>query len=136
LFFLFIDDFPQSEKDDIRNEVSPVRKKVMEEKKRIEWGKNKEEIEKEMMKRIGMMKFIVCYCVGREWKFTSGEEKEKMDQEVIIPVCESVFGESEEGIVPSDALNGDGILLNILRDGMWTSDLRRLLSYSEKNELF
>jgi hypothetical protein len=120
----------------MRNEVSSVIKKMMEEKKGIECGKNKEEIGKEMMKNIGMMKFIVCYCVGTEWNYTSYEEQEKMYKEMIIPICESMFGEREEGIVPSDALNGDGILLKILYWAMCRSECRRLLCCSEKKELF
>jgi hypothetical protein len=120
----------------MRNEVIEVRKKVMEEKKRIELRKNKEEIGKEIMKNIGTMKFIVCYCNGTEWNYTSYKEKEKMYKEVMIPICESVLGEREEGIVPSDGLNGDGILLYILHDRMDESECRRLFCCSVKKELF
>jgi hypothetical protein len=66
LFFLFIGRLSQSEEDEMRKEVSSVRKKMMEEKKRIELGKNKEECGNEMMKNIGMMKFIVCFCIRTE----------------------------------------------------------------------
>jgi hypothetical protein len=113
-----------------------MRKKMMEEKKRIELGKNKEEIGKEMMKKIGVMKFIVCYCIGIEWKFASYKEQEKMFKEVILPLCERVLGENEEGIVPSDSFNGDGILLDILLRSMSYSECRRLLRCLEKKELF
>jgi hypothetical protein len=126
----------QSEKDEMRNEVSSVRQKVREEKKRIELRKNKEEIGKEMMKNIWMMKFIVCYCVGTEWNLSSYKEMNKMYEEVIIPVCESVLGESEERIVPSDSKNGDAILLEIHCLSMDYSECERLLCCSKKKELF
>jgi hypothetical protein len=135
LFYFFIGDLSESEKDELRNEVNQVKKKVMEEMKRIEFGKNKEEIEKEMMKKIGMMKFIVCYCLRKEWNFTSNKEMEKIFKEVIIPVCESVLGKSEKGIVPSDSFNGDEILLDILYWRMDRSECQRLCC-SEKKELF
>jgi hypothetical protein len=136
LFFLFVGDLSELKKDDLKNEISQVRKKVMEEMKRIELGKNKEEIGKEMMKNVGMMKLILCYCVKIEWNYTSCEQQWKIFKELIIPVCESALGESEEGIVPSDARNGDGVLLDILYSRMGISECRRLLCCSEQKELF
>jgi hypothetical protein len=59
-----------------------------------------------------------------------------MLKESIVPCCETMLGVNEEEIIPPDALNGDGILLELLAYSSSTDDCKAVLLSEVRKTLF
>jgi hypothetical protein len=130
--------WPHDEKDKVRNEMKLLREKAMEEMERVK-GEQKGGgclFDGSSQRKLAMMKYLAVCLLQSEYHLTPKEKKSWIIKESVIPCCERMMGVSEEEILPTDALNGEGILLDILTHSVYVDECKAFLFSEEKKKLF